>query len=501
MARHWRTLVVECMAAALGLAATASAGQPAAETPANSWEIPVMKGWKVRATADAYELGKTAFRTDIDDSGWETTDIADGHSTFTDHYVYYRLWIEVPAEWQGKKVTAAFGGVADTCTVYVNGTAVGANSGRDKAFDVNITAALKPGQKNLLAVVCSSGGAECGIGRRVTVALTDELTQWRKQQEVEKEAEKAAALGLKTLPYRIVYETFADNSWELFSVKADGSDPVNLTKTPDANELYPHVSPDGTKVCFVVDEGSPRPRMRSVYYMNMDGTGRTKVADNAREACWNGDGTQIAYLKGEFERFTYEDYATKGLVFYDLKTREHTEHLNPNLHHLYNLCWSPDGQWFVATVHGGMGFKHAILAIQAHAMGVFDLAIPGCRPDFSPDGKRVAWGASDWELCVADIDLGGEKPTIKNRRTVVKSAEPMKVYHVDWSPDGKRVAFSRGPEIKNLGHAPEMIGIKAKGWNIAVADPTTPNLWVEITKDGNCNKEPDWAPAPKTGDQ
>ena len=31
---------------------------------------------------------------------------------------------------------------------------------------------------------------------------------------------------------------------------------MNLTKTPDLSELYPHVSPDGTKVCFIVEEGS-----------------------------------------------------------------------------------------------------------------------------------------------------------------------------------------------------------------------------------------------------
>ena len=499
MVRHGYLGVLGSLVATLGLAALASGAGAAADAPAPSWEIPAMKGWKVRAAADAYELGKTAFRPDLDDSRWESADVTEGHSTFSDPYVYYRLWIDIPAEWQGKKVTAAFGRVADTCTVYVNGKVAGEHSGRDQAFDVDITAALKPGEKNLLAVCCASGGVECGIGKAASIALTDELAKWRKSQEAEKEARKRAALDLKSIPYRIVYETFVDNNWELFSVKADGSDPVNLTRTPEVNELYPHVSPDGTKICFVVDEGSPRPKVRSVYYMNMDGTGRTKVADNAREACWNGDGTQIAYLKGEFEKFTYEDYATKGVVFYDLKAGTHTEHLNPNLHHLYSLCWSPDGQWFVATVHGGMGFKHAVLAIQAHGMGVFDLGLPGCRPDLSGDGKKIAWGASDWDLCVADIDWGGEKPVVKNRRTVVKSAEPMKVYHVDWSPDGKRLAFSRGPEIKNLGHAPEMIGIKAKGWNIAVADPSASNVWAEITTDGNCNKEPDWAPLPKTG--
>ena len=98
-------------------------------------------------------------------------------------------------------------------------------------------------------------------------------------------------------------------------------------------------------------------KVRNVYYMNSDGTGRTKVADNGREPCWSPDGTRIAYMKGEFEKFTYFDAATKGLFIYDLKTGKTQEHVNHKLQHLYTLNCSPDGRWFVATVHGGMGFR------------------------------------------------------------------------------------------------------------------------------------------------
>ena len=79
--------------------------------------------------------------------------------------------------------------------------------------------------------------------------------------------------------------------------------------------------------------------VRSVYYMNLDGTNRVKVAHNARQACWGPDGQTIAFLKSEFDRYNYADYATKGVYFYDLKTGKTTEHSNcANLYHLYNLC-------------------------------------------------------------------------------------------------------------------------------------------------------------------
>ena len=191
------------------------------------------------------------------------------------------------------------------------------------------------------------------------------------------------------------------------------------------------------------------------------------------------------------------DYATKGLVVYDLQTKAHRPHPNKDLYHLYNVCWSPDGRWFVSTVHAGMGFAHAIVAIEAAGPHVFNLQIPGCRPDISPDGKRIAWGASDWALCVGDLDFSGKAPKVVNIREVVTSEKPMKIYHVDWSPCGKYLAFSRGPDTEVLGLIPELVGVKAEGWDIGVADAEQTNCWIPITKDGKCNKEPDWIPLAK----
>jgi len=313
--------------------------------------------------------------------------------------------------------------------------------------------------------------------------------------EVEDREEAELRAKLKEIDYKIVYETYRESNWELYMVNADGSDPVNLTRTPDVDELYPHASPDGTKLCFVADEGEEESKIRNVYYMNIDGTGRVKVAENARQPCWSPDGTAIAYLKGEFDQFSYLDYATRELFIYDLKTREHTQHPNDELYHLYSICWSPDGDWFIATVHGGMGYDHAILAIEAKGIEVFDLEINGCRPEVSPDGKKIAWGRTDWELSAGDLDLTLPEPKVTNPRDVFKSSEPIKIYHIDWSPDGAFFTFSRGPTKEGLKYAPEMVGIEANEWNICVGDAAgTDNNWITITSDGLSNKEPDWVP-------
>ena len=71
---------------------------------------------------------------------------------------------------------------------------------------------------------------------------------------------------LQHVPYQIVYESCQEDNWGLFLVGADGSQRVNLTRTPDVNELYPHVSPDGTKISFEVDAGEGDSKTRDVYW-------------------------------------------------------------------------------------------------------------------------------------------------------------------------------------------------------------------------------------------
>ena len=295
---------------------------------------------------------------------------------------------------------------------------------------------------------------------------------------------------LGKLPYRIVYESYRGSDWELFTVRADGSGSTNLTRTKDVDDLYPHASPDGSRICFVVDEGKGKARSRNVYVIGTDGAGRRLLAPNARQPCWGPDGKRLAYLPGEFDRFTTTDYATRGLVVYDLATGRRRRHVNDKLHHLYNLCWSPDGRWFAATVHGGMGHKHANLAFPAGGKEVFKLPhVGGCRPDFSPDGKRVSWNPSDHAIAVADLKLSASGPVVRNVRKAVTCDKAHEVYHSDWSPDGKYIAFSYGPK------GGEQVGAMAKGWHICVADASKKDVWVALTTDGVSNKEPDWVPA------
>ena len=63
----------------------------------------------------------------------------------------------------------------------------------------------------------------------------------------------------------------------------------------------------------------------------------------------------------------------------------------------------------------------------------------------------------------------------------------MKLYHIDVSPDGQYVTFSYGPF-----EGGQQVGGFARGWNTWVGDLYGQKI--QLTYDGNHNKEPDWVP-------
>jgi Tol biopolymer transport system component len=314
---------------------------------------------------------------------------------------------------------------------------------------------------------------------------------------------------LRTAPFKIAYETYTNDNWEIFVMNADGSGPVNLTRTPTEQEHYPQVSPDGTKICFSVDAGEGRDTVRSLYVMDVNGKNRKKLVDQAREPFWSPDSRVIGFLPQEYPKFNVIDYYTRGMSFYDLRTGRIEPHPNStNLHHLYNPSFAPNGKWIVSTVHAGMGFDHAILAIEARGNKIINLKIPGCRPCLSPDGKQLAWGSGDHEIDVAPLDLDSEAPSVGPWRLRIRD-RTNETYHVDWSPDSRFLSLSRGPASKGdpskrgtFQSACEIVGVYAPGWNLCAVSAERDGVldlnqaaegeFLMLTTNGCSNKESAW---------
>lgn len=64
---------------------------------------------------------------------------------------WYRQWLELPRDIEGKKFVLSFDAVSKMCDVYVNGQKAGSHIGMFGAFEVDVTALVRPG-RNLVAL-------------------------------------------------------------------------------------------------------------------------------------------------------------------------------------------------------------------------------------------------------------------------------------------------------------------------------------------------------------
>ncbi len=113
---------------------------------------------------EAIDTGKRdAFaRADFLDQAWKTIPVPanwemEGFSKPTynnpdDAVGMYRRWIAVPASFGGKRVLWHFDGVLDGAEIFVNGKPCGYHESGFTAFDVDVTDALRSGERNLLAL-------------------------------------------------------------------------------------------------------------------------------------------------------------------------------------------------------------------------------------------------------------------------------------------------------------------------------------------------------------
>ena len=294
-------------------------------------------------------------------------------------------------------------------------------------------------------------------------------------------------LNLDEIPYKIVFQSFRETdgkeNWEICMMDANGANLINLTNTPEIDEGYPHASPDGCQVCFEAVEGEDEAsKSRNVYTINIDGAGRLKIAENAYQPCWSADRGYIAYLPGEYTRYNPDVRANKGLEIFDLETKTAKRHPNAEISNLGQLCWSPNGEWFVAA--GGGPIK----AIKADDKTQMDLHAPGCTPDISPDGKRLAWNGSDFSLNIGALDFDSPQSNVTDHRMVVACEREYWIYDADWSPDEKNLAFTYGFDDEGKQES------EKNPWShICICDLST-GKWTQITTDGKHNKEPDWIP-------
>jgi Tol biopolymer transport system component len=207
---------------------------------------------------------------------------------------------------------------------------------------------------------------------------------------------------LKSSGLKVCYQSRRNGGSDLYVMDANGSNSVNITRTPAIDEVYPHVSRDGRRVCFTIvrseqlSDTKTVPRF-DVYWMNMNGSDRTLVAEDATDPCWDPTGSLVAFVK-RLSPQQPRNYHNTGLFAHDIHTNKAKELTGGKLYHAYVPCWSPMGNWIVVTVHKYAELEHALIAFELSTRKMHVLkqsGIDGCRPDLSWDGECICWNANN----------------------------------------------------------------------------------------------------------
>ena len=109
------------------------------------------------------------------------------------------------------------------------------------------------------------------ISLRLAIVISACSDAFARADDPPAEQSKDLLAELKTYRHKIVYETNRDGNWELYLCNADGSNPVNITKSKDVDESYPKPSPDGTKISYNGIEGAAA-SVYGIKLMNADGS-------------------------------------------------------------------------------------------------------------------------------------------------------------------------------------------------------------------------------------
>jgi Tol biopolymer transport system component len=279
---------------------------------------------------------------------------------------------------------------------------------------------------------------------------------------------------------RIAFASDRSGNFEIYVMNADGSGVTNLSNHA-ANDLFPAWSPDGKRIAFARGSGLAR----ELYVMDRDGANQTRLTFNSVadvQPVWSPSGRELAFVRfgTDGNRDIYVMRSEPNAAARQVTADAALFDILPD--------WAPNDRIAFSSDRGAGSDPNAVYSVKADGTKLRLLTPPALfagGPGWSPDGDRLVASDQFCGFCsesdIVVIDLGDGSIT-----HVTDS--PENDVDPDFSPDGRRIAYDSGtvdvPEPGDFG-PPDILVVDAQGSGTAVNltdDPLASDI------------QPDWEP-------
>lgn len=229
---------------------------------------------------------------------------------------------------------------------------------------------------------------------------------------------------------KILFSSYVSGNWEIWSIRPDGTAPIQLTRSPEEKH-YPSCSSDGSRILYGNNLGE---------IIVTEPDGRTVKLDfipqQSRYPSWSPDGGKIVFVAFEF----IGGKETADIWIADLRERK-ARRLTEGEGIKRNPRWSPDGSAIVySSGRWGSGGRliEELWLVDGEGKNPRPFVSNGrshVQPAWSPDGKWVAFASDrDRSMDIWLVDRKGKNPRQLTRNRAYEG-------HPSWSPDGSMISF------------------------------------------------------------